>query len=275
MNHYLKCNKCDAFNEIKTPYQTFCTSCGKILDNNFPQWQKDHPEKSFEDYKKEVLVGEAEMQNAHAVKNRKDPKKPQFWISFILSFTLAAVIGKYFSHEVTAFFFSDKTPKEILTKQWVLHTYGKDSFTLETPALLEDTVLEFPPEMAPYLDWSNYYVSKEKGVKILAGVLKYADAVGAANLQGAANGTVGTMRGMTGVSDFDFSQEEITVNGIPGIVVNGSYTMKGTPVVFRSGTYVNKLVMWQLMAIYKEQDDVAKEVTDRVFNSFAIVQSGK
>lgn len=48
---YLICNHCNHPNELKSSYLTFCEECHKKMDNNFNDWKKEHPSKSFEDYK--------------------------------------------------------------------------------------------------------------------------------------------------------------------------------------------------------------------------------
>ena len=58
--HYLKCTKCGHFNEVKTEYLIFCTNCNKKLENNFAEWNRKYPEKSFDDFKHETCTTQIE-----------------------------------------------------------------------------------------------------------------------------------------------------------------------------------------------------------------------
>jgi hypothetical protein len=49
--HYLTCDHCLHANEVKSEYLTFCEKCGKKIQNNFKNWQKENPGGSFEDFK--------------------------------------------------------------------------------------------------------------------------------------------------------------------------------------------------------------------------------
>lgn len=50
----LKCNHCGHLNPIQSEFMTFCDRCGKKLSNNFQEWKKFNPSKSFNDYKDEI-----------------------------------------------------------------------------------------------------------------------------------------------------------------------------------------------------------------------------
>jgi hypothetical protein len=54
--HFLKCNNCGHFNEVKTEYLIFCSKCNKKLDNNYPDWSKRNPDKSLDDYKQLICT---------------------------------------------------------------------------------------------------------------------------------------------------------------------------------------------------------------------------
>ena len=52
--HYLACDHCLHPNEVKSEYLTFCEKCGKKIQNNFTEWQKENPGRSFEEFKNTV-----------------------------------------------------------------------------------------------------------------------------------------------------------------------------------------------------------------------------
>ena len=56
--YFLKCSKCGHFNEVKTEYMVFCSNCHKKLDNNYSDWFKQNPDKSFDTYKQLICSTE-------------------------------------------------------------------------------------------------------------------------------------------------------------------------------------------------------------------------
>ncbi|NVN95777.1 MAG: hypothetical protein HXX18_10895 [Bacteroidetes bacterium] len=88
--HFLKCNNCGHFNEVKTQYMVFCIQCNKKLENNFSEWSKRNAEKSFDDYKNQVCTTEL---NLGPIVQPKSLKKIglKFWI--IIAVVLIAFIS--------------------------------------------------------------------------------------------------------------------------------------------------------------------------------------
>ncbi len=93
--YFLKCNKCGHFNEVKTDYLTFCSSCGKKLDNNFADWQVMNPDKTAEDFRRLVCISEEEMRNNSVVEAPKKKINLKYWIAFAVAFAIFYAIGKF------------------------------------------------------------------------------------------------------------------------------------------------------------------------------------
>ena len=52
--YYLKCKHCNHLNEVKSEYLVVCGLCNRKLEDNYKDWKVKHPEKSFEDFQREV-----------------------------------------------------------------------------------------------------------------------------------------------------------------------------------------------------------------------------
>jgi hypothetical protein len=90
--HYLKCTNCGHFNELKTEYLTFCKQCNKVLKNNFTDWKKDNPEKSFEEFKQLICTTNT---SEHSIsESKKKNKGLKYWIGFALAFAVFYAIGQ-------------------------------------------------------------------------------------------------------------------------------------------------------------------------------------
>lgn len=92
--HYLKCTNCGHFNELKTEYLTFCQNCNKVLKNNFTDWQKDNPNKTFEDYK-QLMCTTNRAEQPHEKPSKKKFKGLKYWIGFALTFAVFYAIGQF------------------------------------------------------------------------------------------------------------------------------------------------------------------------------------
>lgn len=101
-------------------------------------------------------------------------------------------------------------------------------------------------------------------------LVKYADAVGEVNLEGAALGSINEMKMGQGVTDFDYQEEETTLNNIPGIIQRGTMMNKGIKIHFINIAYGMGLNLWQVMVAYQEGDEIGRIASERVVKSIKI-----
>jgi hypothetical protein len=100
--YYLKCNKCGHFNEIKTEYLTFCSNCGTKLENNFPDWKRKNPDKSFEEHQ-QIFCTTENVEPIPALRANKS-RGLKYWVGFILAFTIFYAIGQLGGEKITGIF---------------------------------------------------------------------------------------------------------------------------------------------------------------------------
>src|SRR6185295_6767562 len=91
MMYYLKCENCGFLNPLLTEYLVFCTSCQKKLVNNFHDWQKSNPDKTFDDFKNLVAVSETAA--AATTENVKNTGGSKFWIYIAIAFSICFTLG--------------------------------------------------------------------------------------------------------------------------------------------------------------------------------------
>ncbi len=84
--HYLKCNNCGHFNELKTEYLVFCSHCSKKMPNNYSDWAKKHTDKSFEDFKSICCTTKP---NNTPLKKQKNKSKTGLTLLLLLAIGLA------------------------------------------------------------------------------------------------------------------------------------------------------------------------------------------
>ena len=92
--HYLKCNNCEHFNEVKTEYMIFCSKCNKKLINNYSDWSKRNSDKTFENYKELFCTTEPNEIQVPKTKPNKS-KMIKFALGFVVSFVIFYAVGEF------------------------------------------------------------------------------------------------------------------------------------------------------------------------------------
>ncbi len=269
--NYLKCSNCGHLNLVKTEYQVFCSNCNKKLENNFQNWKKKHPEKSFEDFKQLVCVSEEDLLKTTSDKRPKR-KGLKYWLAFTILFAIFYAIGEFGGESIVNFFKSEKTSKLVLKQKWTKNRYGF-GLTVETPVKLTKDDLPLPDNVKKVIDQMYVYdYMSEKGFKIMINSIKYKPVIKRANLQGAANGSVNKMKSQKGVTNFNYTQDTISNNGIPGFLQKGTYQQNGIEAEFMNAGFAKGILVWQVIVVYQKDDDVGRIAAKRVINSIEIHQ---
>jgi hypothetical protein len=274
--YFLKCNNCGHLNEVKTEYLSFCSKCNKKLENNFSGWHRKYPEKSFEDYKHLICISEEKISEVEYRPKPKGVKGLKYGIAFAVSVAIFYAIGQFGGEAIVRYLKSEKTSREVLSQKWIKETYGVYGLTVETPALLTKSDLVIPDNIMQVIDRIDTYDYKTaKGFKIIINSVKYKPGIGIVNLQGAANGTVKEMKNQKGVTDFIYSEENITKDEIPGYFQKGTYQINGIGVEFINAGFVSGLNLWQVSVAYEGDDEIGRTAAKRVIESIEINLNSK
>lgn len=89
--YFLKCNHCSHLNEVKSEYLIFCSNCKKKLENNYSDWQRRNPEKTFDDYKQLICISETDIQRSN-IKPKSNKKAIIVSVVSIAALALGFVI---------------------------------------------------------------------------------------------------------------------------------------------------------------------------------------
>lgn len=268
--NYLRCNYCGYLNEVKTEYQTFCTNCNKKLDNNFSSWHQNHPDKDFSEFIKSNCVTDEELSIDKRTKS-KHKRGLTYWIGFIIVFGIFYLIGNYSGVSVSGLFSSDKTPKKVLTQEWVHGSYGEPSLIVDTPEKLTKSKLPLPENIKQLIKRMDSYNSTSKnGFSISINCITYIPDVGTLSLQGAADGSIKEIRSKVGVTDFAYTEKEINYGDIPGFLQNVTCKMDGKDCEFINVGYSSGLSIWQVIVGFLSDDEVGRSAALRVIKSIEI-----
>ena len=281
--YYLKCTYCGHLNEVKGEYLIFCSHCNKKLNNNFSDWRKRNPERSFDDFKQLICISdETILQENTKVKPSisKSSKSTKYWIGFTFAFALAILIfyaiEKYGTETIVKFFRSEKTSEEALNKKWTKQTYGGYGLTVETPAPLNRGELAIPDNVKQFVDkMDTYNYLSEKGFKIMINSIKYNQVVGTVNLQSAADGSANEAKMQKGVTDFTYNEDYVYLEDIPGFIQKGTFKTLGIEYEFINAGYAKGLNLWQVWVGYQADDETGRIAADRVIKSIEIKKDNK
>jgi len=271
--YYLKCQYCGLLNEVKNEYQVLCTGCNKKLANNFREWQSHYPEEvTFEDFKRLVCITESEIPK-DPVKSKKTEKKgAKYWIVFIISFAVFSVIGRLAGEKIYELFQSPpaKVNEAILSQEWVRDTYGDYGLSLLTPQKLKKGELDLPENLRKLIENSSTFTYDDNSFQIMVNSVEYKSIIGEGNLQMGADGAMNSMKSQKGVTDFRYEERNIFVSNIHGLEQKGNCKIKNYGAEFINDIFVKGLKAWQILVIYRVDDDIARVAPRKVIESIDI-----
>ncbi len=272
--YYLKCQNCGLLNEVKTEYQVFCTGCNKKLANNFREWQSHYSEEAtFEDFKRLVCITESEIPKEPVKNSKKAEKKGlKYWLIFAVSLAIFSVIGRIAGEKIVEAFRSEpeKTNETTLKQEWIRGAYGDYGLSVLTPQKLIKDEVELPANVKEMIDNYSTHSSNNQGFQIRVSSVRYKPAIGEASLQGGADGAMNEMKAQKGVSDFHYEERNIFVSNIHGIEQKGNFKIKDFEAEFINNLFVKGLNAWQVLVIYRVDDNNGRIAARKVLESIEI-----
>lgn len=275
----LRCTHCGSLNPITSEYQTFCQTCNKKLVNNFADWHRNHPDRTFDDFK--AMFGEEDVQPASQKRSSrfttrdKSGKRKILWgvlVVFILFIGLIIYGGTKVSGFIESFL-QRSTPDYYLTQQWDTASYGNYGLVMSSPMTLKEADMDFPQQVLDMTDYLKSFKTAENSpVQALVNVVKYKPQL-QTNLQNGANGAVNEIRSKPDISELTYSEEHTDVSGIPAIMQTGKYTYEGKEEInFKDLIILKDHIMWQVVLLYKSGDKNGSAVVERMLQSINIQQ---
>ena len=275
MKYYLKCNHCGSLNERKSEYMVMCSSCGKKMDNNFTEWKRRNPGRTFADYQQSAGIAENAIppeppKRKNTLKSRSLKEK----ILIVVITTLSATVGVWLGEKaLQAIRNSVKTHANIIEREWTRKTYSFRNVTLETPWELQPSaLLPVPEHVKQMIEQMESFQSPDKDqeyVKVGLNVIEYKPEV-QLSIQGAADGSVSEMKNAKGVSDFIYDEQPFSKNNSHGFIQRGSYEQNGVDLEFINTGLAEGSVMTQVIVMMKKGDANAKKAAERIIGSIDI-----
>ncbi len=266
--HYLKCKNCQNLTVIEKPETKNCSSCGEELPQNYEEWSKGNPGKSFKEFQNTICILQGEVLEEQ--KNQTAGKRRDWRTTVIavLSSIIFIFLGKYsYNYIKTNFFEEQASSFDKFEKKY----YKNMEIEIESPVSLTPQKITLPEQITSLLERCEHYTyenSRDFSVTLSHAV--YKPKVGKANLQGAVAGTVNSMKMNPKVKNFTHRESATSKKSIPGIMVKSQFTMSKKKIEAISAIYAKNLQLWQVYVSYREEDEGGRQAAQRIIDSVKI-----
>ncbi len=264
---FIKCENCGFENPLQTEYLTFCSHCGKKLQQNFKDWKKSHPTKEFEDFKAEA--GSKVVATSIIVKRAGFPV---FKVFVAFSITIIAILFFYLIHNgsFSGIFLSRFVPETVLQQKWQRFSYGNSGLSLVTPEKLKgDKLIASTSFHEKVQDMDSYSWQPSKSFRLFVINVLYREGI-PVNLNLVATGAINELVKLPGIANVEYHQSQIMNQDIPGILVEGKCHENEVFMNFQCALFIRKSNVWSVTVIYPVSDTIAKEVASRILKSVEI-----
>ena len=269
--YYLKCKHCNHLNEVKSEYLVVCGLCNRKLVDNYKDWKVKHPEKSFEDFQREVCLTEEQVKKGDTIKptGKRGNKKGLIagGIGGILVMLMILLLIKGMKDSYDELYGDGDTP--VLEQQWYAGTYAGGA-SLATPKAMKsvgNVMNKLPEEVRPLVKEMQTFSYKGNGLEFMYLYTEYTPEVGQVDLEGAVNGGLNQLKNQPGVFDLKNDIAYVEEGGLSGVVMQGTYVQRGTEYEFKITLYTTGLKLYQFISSNKKGDDTARGVVRRIYDS--------
>lgn len=267
---YIRCTQCGYNNPVKSETILFCENCSKKLQNNFKDWHKIHPEKTFDDFSKQYCISEFDLavQNLET-KSRKGTNK-------VLLIVAGAVLAILVILGLTGYFVAKKyldknlktqTPQTLLASSWKEFQVGKSALYLHLPFSLTKQEIPLPETAENLIDTMESYAHlSDNGFKVMVSIAKYKEGI-EANLEGAVAGSIGEIQKMQGISEFKWNREDTVVGSLKGTMSIVNFKLLTYPMEVKLLTVCDRNILYQIFTQYSKDDETGKKASEKIISS--------
>lgn len=273
---YIRCTQCGYNNPVKSETILFCENCSKKLQNNFKDWHKIHPEKTFDDFSKQYCISEFDLavQNLPAQNRKKTFRVAAIVLgcAFVFLIILGA-IGYYFGKRYLDENFKTKTNQTLLTSSWKEIRIGKSDLQLKLPFDLEKQEIPLPEAAKNMIDTMESYAHlSDNGFKVMVSIAKYKEGI-EANLEGAVAGSIGEIQKMQGISEFKWNREDTVVGSLKGTMSIVNFKLLTYPMEVKLLTVCDRNILYQIFTQYSKDDETGKKASEKITSSATIKEN--
>jgi len=263
----LLCTNCGFANEVRSEYLILCDNCGKKLSGTFNEWKKEHPGKSFSDFKEYL---ESQNLQIQVEKQVGKVRKKNAGIAGVLTATILVVLlaGGYLYRTNRFNFFSGTirtTPASILNDDWKRYTCGRFGLSVMLPGKMKE-IKESGSESGTEVEAFQY--DSGGGFEAIFRAQNHNNVT--TDLETAATRAVSRIVSRPGVSDVNYNAAPVSSGDLQGLLIEGTFSEEGHVMSFYCAVYVKTALEWEVAIQHLKGDENGVEASERVLNSVEI-----
>lgn len=269
--HYIRCVRCGHLNPFKTEYLTLCESCGRKLENNFPDWQKLHPGGTVADFKKEICVTESNPEGFTASESpaRSFIRRPVFsWMLALLAgFLLGALL--WFPDKEEWFLKKELSP-DVMTADWIWHRTGYPPLLISLPAKPDARSTEVPSVLKEHASQTeSFYYRPSATLYVMVDYYQFKTGV-QPDPRPVAHAVLKQMVESDGIRLSSFKESPVMYLSAHGMNLEGAFHQNGKLRQFRFLVYTYRNAAYVVRAVYRNTDPNAAKAAEKIIDSVEI-----
>jgi hypothetical protein len=269
--HYIRCIRCGHLNPFKTEYLTLCESCGRKLENNFPDWQKNHPEKTVFDFQKEVCATDTEPSaSSSSQKNNR-----QLFTRGVFAWAIAVLCGLFLGALIWLpdkedLFMKKKVPNDILSAEWIWHSTGMPPMLVSLPAKPDKQSPIVPAVLTEFVEQAESYRYRPSStLSVMVDYYRFKQGV-APNPEPVAHAVMKQMVEKNEIRLASYKESPSMYLSARGTNIEGAFHENGKLRQFRFVIYTYRNAAYVVRSVYRNTDPDAAKAAEKIIDSVEI-----
>jgi hypothetical protein len=230
-----------------------------------------------EDVIEESIFEEVKLSTPNTSKKLSEKAKKNIIVISIVVLCLAGLGfgGKYIydkAYTKIGHLLDTKSTEQLYNGQWQTQTFGNNDLSIDAPVVLkEETLIKLPERVKKLVvSMKTYeYVSLINQLQVMTMTSEYVEHV-RLDINAAVKSGDAVLKVKPGVTDYNSTNEDITINGLTGKRTFGSYKDKGVLLDFQVFTFVKLNKVWMVSLAHKHNDNYGEKIIDRIITSIKI-----
>jgi hypothetical protein len=269
--HYIRCIRCGHLNPFKTEYLTLCESCGRKLENNFPDWQKNHPGKTVVDFKKEVCVTDTDQ----SASSSSQTNYRQLFTRGVLAWAIAVLSGLILGALIwlpdkEELFMKKKVPNDILSAEWIWHSTGMPPMLVSLPAKPEKQSPIAPAVLTEFVEHAESYRYRPSStLSVMVDYYRFKQGV-VPNPEPVAHAVMKQMAENNEIKFASCDESPVMYLSARGINLEGAFHERGKLKQYRFVIYTYQNAAYIVRAVYRNTDAASVQTAEKIMDSVEI-----
>ena len=227
----------------------------------------------LDEFGHEIVI---ETQEQIQVKTSRNRRIVGLIIGVVIALIIAISTVSYYGFTYVKDTIIGHPTKELLEGEWYKSSYGYPAISLETPKVLK-AISSGVPQGAEQFMTSNAsfsYGSLISGFVISVTTVEFNEQV-PLELEKVIANAVNLIESQKGISDFSYDEEELSINGVNGKKLLGTFKAMDQKLLVKQFILINGNAVQQISFIRKENDNYAAKIEARIEKSIQLQKLDK